>query len=36
MPGVHCNQKEEGNLNTAADALLLGDNQQADINGYMQ
>ena len=36
MAGVHCDQEEE-NLNTAAQALLFGDNQQADaINGDLQ
>ena len=30
MPNVHCYKEEEGNLNTAAQALLLGDNQKAD------
>ena len=37
MPGVQCDQEEEGNLNTVTQALLLGDNQQADdIDGYQQ
>ena len=30
MLGVQCDHEEEGNVNTAAQALLLGDNQQDD------
>ena len=36
MTDVHCYKQEEGNLNTTAEALLLGNNQQADvIDGYL-
>ena len=30
MSGVQCDQEGEGNLNTAMQTLLLGDNQQTD------
>ena len=37
MPDIQHNQEEEGNLNTAAQVLLLGDNNQAEtIDGYLQ
>ena len=37
MPGVNCDWEEKGNLNMAAQFLLLGNEQQADaIHGYLQ
>ena len=37
MPGVQCDQGEEWDLKTVAQALLLGDNQQVDAkDGYLQ
>ena len=37
IPGVHCDEEEEGNLNATAQFLLLGNNQQVKAtDGYPQ